>query len=167
MRVITEHDKECNTLIVRQYIINDDCEEVTILASGDIKYNNVQFNAKSDGTVEKFCKTKKIIGLGWPIHAYNVLRHPIDNYKNHKYGKIKDGPIPIEPTPVSGYIEAESKDKFWDREKKMIQNAFICSQVRRFLKTKGSLISESFFYFSSNLKKSAKSQIQRILSLGG
>ena len=144
MRVITEHDKECNTLIVRQYIINDDCQEVSILASGDIKYNNVQLNAKSGGTVEKFCKRKKPIGLGLPIRTYNVLRHPIDNYKNHKYGKIKDGPIPIESTPVSGYIEAEPEVKFWDREKKMVQNAFICSQVRRFVKTKGSLISGSF-----------------------
>ena len=157
LRVITDHDEitrsedgidlDCNTMIVRRYLINDKCDEVTILASGDIKYNNVQLNAKSDGTVEKFYKTKKPIGLGWPIRAYNALRHPIDNYNNHKYGKIKDGPIPLESATVSGYIEAEPevKFKFWDREKKMVQNAFICSQVRRFVKTKGSLISESFF----------------------
>ena len=135
MRVITDHDEitrseDCNTLIVRRYLINDDCDEVTILASGDIKYNEVQLNVKSGGIVEKFCKRKKTIGLGLPICTYNVLRHPIDNYKNHKYGKIKDGPIPIESTLVSGYIEAESEVKFWDREKKMVQNAFLCSQVK-------------------------------------
>ena len=117
LRVITDHDEitrsedgidlDCNTMIVRRYLINDKCDEVTILASGDIKYNNVQLNAKSDGTVEKFYKTKKPIGLGWPIRAYNALRHPIDNYNNHKYGKIKDGPIPLESATVSGYIEAE------------------------------------------------------------
>ena len=152
MRVIIDHDEithseeglvdlDCNTLIVRRYQINDECDEVTILASGDIKYNDVQLNNKSGGTVEKFCKKKKTIGLGWPLCTYNVLRYPIDNYKNQKYGKIKDGPIPIESTPVSGYIEAEPEVKFWDREIKMVQNAFICSQVRRFVKTKGSLIS--------------------------
>ena len=137
------------------------------MASGDIKYNDVPLNAKSGGTVEKFCKTKKTIGSGLLLRAYNVLRHPIDNYKNHKFGKIKDGPIPIESTPVSGFIEAEPEVKFWDREKKMVQNAFICSQVRRFVKPKGSLISESFSTLAQTSKKSATSQIQRIWHLFG
>ena len=140
-----------NTLIVRRYLINE-CDEVTILASGDIEYNNVQFglvqlNAKSGGTVEKFCKTKKPIGLSLPRFYASALgkaaaavekltRYPLDNYKHQKYGKIEDGPIPIESATVLGYTEPESEAKFWDREKKMVQNAFICSQVR-FVKTEG------------------------------
>ena len=186
LRVITDHDEitrseegvglDWNTLIVRRYLINE-CDEVTILASGDIEYNEVQFglvqlNVKSGGTVEKFCKTKKPIGLSLPRFYASALskaaaalekltRYPLDNYKNQKYGKIKDGPIPIESTPVSGYIESEPEVKFWDREKKMVQNAFICSQVRIFVKTKGSLISESFFTLAQTSKKVPNHKVDR------
>ena len=93
MRVITHHDEitnlengdiECKNMIVRQYEIKDECSEVTILASGDIKYNNVTLKAKSEGTVEKFCKNKEPIGYTMP-QIYNNLRHPINNYKKDRY----------------------------------------------------------------------------------
>ena len=93
MRVITHHDEitnlengdiECKKMIVRQYEIKDECSEVTILASGDIKYNNVTLKAKSEGTVEKFCKIKEPIGYTVP-RIYDNLRHPINNYKKDRY----------------------------------------------------------------------------------
>ena len=93
MRVITHHDEitnlengdiEFKKMIVRQYEIKDECSEVTILASGDIKYNNVTLKAKSEGTVEKFYKINKPIGYTMP-QMYDNLRHPIDNYKKDRY----------------------------------------------------------------------------------
>ena len=71
-------------MIVRQYEIKDECSEVTILASGDIKYNNVTLNAKFEGTVEKFYKIKEPIGYTVP-QIYDKLRHPINNYKKDRY----------------------------------------------------------------------------------
>ena len=93
MRVITHHDEitnlengdiECKEMIVRQYEIKDECSEVTILASGDIAYNNVTLKAKFEGTVEKFCKITEPIGYTVP-RIYDNLRHPFNNYKKDRY----------------------------------------------------------------------------------
>ena len=71
-------------MIVRQYEIKDECSEVTILASGDIAYNNVTLKAKFEGIVEKFCKITEPIGYTVP-RIYDNLRHPINNYRKDRY----------------------------------------------------------------------------------
>ena len=148
LRVIIDHDEttvlengdiECNTMIVRQYEIEFECREVTILANGDITYNPIStgvpavtLNSKSEGTVVKFSKIQRPIGITVP-KMYDNLRHPHINYKKDKYGKIQDCTVPLKSIKVSSWIQAEAEaGKFWDLDKKMVQNSFICSQVNNF-----------------------------------
>ena len=132
MRVIIDHDEGFNTLLVREYEI-ENCEEVTILATGNIKYKNVEKDSKSGGAVSKFTKTKESFGFQ---RYKDKVREKIPFYGRDTYNKSLHGPVPLQPVTSLGWFLTDGANaKFWNKEqeKKIVQNAFICAQVLEYL----------------------------------